>query len=62
VLRADTMSDGDVLQAAAKALAVRTRIIHASAETQGCLAVQPPCRSLKGAEAASRQAPQAGHA
>jgi hypothetical protein len=62
VSRAGPMSNGDVLQAMAMALAVRTRMIHAPAETRERLAVQLVSRALDAAEAAPRQAPQAGHA
>lgn len=62
VSRANPMSNGDVLQAMAMALAVRTRMIHAPAETRGNLAVRLVCRAIDAAEGASRQAPQAGHA
>lgn len=59
---AEPMSNGDVLQAMAMALAVRTRMIHAPAETRGRLAVQLLARALDAAEAAPRQAPTSGHA
>ena len=59
---ADPMSNGDVLQAMAMALAVRTRMIHAPAETRGRLAAQLLARALDAAEAAPRQSPATGHA
>lgn len=56
------MSNGDVLQAMAMAVAVRTRMIHAPAETRRRLAMQLLARALDAAEAAPRQSPPAGHA
>ena len=62
VALSEPMSNGDVLQAMAMALAIRTRMIHAPAETRDRLAVQLLVRALDAAEAAPRQAPKAGHA
>ena len=62
VTLAEPMSNGDVLQAMAMALAVRARMIHAPAGTRGRLAVQLLARALDAAEAAERQAPTSGHA
>jgi len=59
---AEPVSNGDVLQAMAMALAVRTRMIHAPAETRQRLAMQLLARALEAAEAAPRQSLQAGHA
>lgn len=58
----EPVSNGDVLQAVAMALAVRTRMIHAPAETRQRLALQLLARALEAAEAAPRQAPTSGHA
>jgi hypothetical protein len=58
----EPMSNGDVLQAMAMALAVRTRMIHAPAETRQRLAMQLLARGLDAADAAPRQSPPAGHA
>ena len=58
----EPVSNGDVLQAMAMAMAVRARMIHAPAETRRHLALQLLARALDAAEAAPRQSPTTGHA
>ena len=55
-------SNGDVLQAIAMAMSIRTRMIHAPTETSGRLAMELLSTSLGAAGTASRQAPTTGHA
>ena len=55
-------SNGDVLQAAAMALAVRARMVHAPFEVTEALAVDLTETALRAVAAASRETPQVGHA
>jgi len=55
-------SNGDVLQAVAMAMAIRTRTIHAPIEVSGRLAMELLAAALTAAGTASRQAPTTGHA
>ena len=60
-LFADT-SNGDVLQAVAMVLAVRSGMVHADIDTTGRLASQPLSTALNAVAEAPRQEPQTGHA
>ncbi len=58
----DPVSNGDVLQAMAMAMAVRARMIHAPAATSGRLAIDLLSTALAAAATATRQTPTTGHA
>ena len=60
-LFADT-SNGDVLQAVLRVLAVRTGMVHANSDTTGRLASQLLSTALNAVAEAPRQVPQTGHA
>jgi hypothetical protein len=55
-------SNGDVLQAAAMALAVRARMIHAPRRTTERLTAELVAAALQAVAAAQRETPQTGHA
>lgn len=56
------MSNGDVLQAAAMAMAIRTHMIHAPRNTSQRLAQELLQHALSAMAEAKHQGPQAGHA
>jgi len=55
-------SNGDVLQAAAMALAIRARMIHAPREVTERLTAQLVASALKVVSATERESPPLGHA
>ena len=57
-----TMSNGDVLQAMAMTLAIRTRMIHAPTGITKQLAQQLLATALDAVDLASRETPTLGHA
>ena len=55
-------SNGDVLQAVAMALAIRTRMIHAPQEVKERLTAELVASALNAVAAAERESPTVGHA